>query len=110
MLSFNALLLIPKRIIPAPRRHRVTGQGKDQPKSGLGILANIIVESTVNNTPAVIRIHFDAFNMFIFATWTVEHRPDRTLGGSIRTIIKRGYFLRSIFTLLIFPVNSGEAP
>jgi hypothetical protein len=37
----KALLPIPKRRIPAPSRSKVTGQGKGQPKNGLGMPANI---------------------------------------------------------------------
>ena len=60
----NALLLITKRTIPTPSRSRVTGHGKGQPKSGFGMPANMVIESMTNNTPAIIRSHFDAVSMF----------------------------------------------
>jgi len=59
----KALLPIPKRRIPTPRRSRVTGQGKGQPKNGLGMPANINIESKINNAPDIIKSHFDTVNM-----------------------------------------------
>jgi hypothetical protein len=61
----NALLLIPNIIIPEPRSSRVTGQGKGHPNSGFGICANSSIESTINDTPARMRIHFDAVNILV---------------------------------------------
>jgi len=52
-----------KKIIPKPRKSRVTGQGKGQPKSGFGLPANMNIESMINNTPAVIRIHLEAVSI-----------------------------------------------
>jgi hypothetical protein len=59
----KALLPIPKRRIPAPRRSRVTGQGKGQPENGFGMPANINIESRTNNAPAIMKSHFDTVNM-----------------------------------------------
>ena len=59
----KALLPIPKRRIPAPSKSKVTGQGKGQPQSGLGMPANINIESRINNAPAIINSHFDVVNM-----------------------------------------------
>jgi len=53
-----------KRIIPTPSSISVTGQGKGQPKRGLGMPAIIPIESMINHTPANIRIHFEAVNIF----------------------------------------------
>jgi len=39
------------------------GQGKGQPNKGLGIPAMIIIASIINNTPAIIKSHFDRVNM-----------------------------------------------
>jgi hypothetical protein len=61
----KALLPIPKRRIPTPRRSRVTGQGKGQPKNGLGMPANINIESIISNAPAIIKSHFDAVNIVL---------------------------------------------
>jgi len=59
----KALLPIPKRRIPAPSRSKVTGQGKGQPKNGLGFPENINIESRINNAPDIIKSHFDVVNM-----------------------------------------------
>jgi len=59
----KALLPIPKRRIPSPSRSKVTGQGKGQPKNGLGMPANINFESKINNALAIINSHFDVVNM-----------------------------------------------
>jgi hypothetical protein len=54
-----------KRIIPTPRRNRVTGQGKGKQKRGFRLPVIIAIESIINNTPAIIRIYFDAVNIAI---------------------------------------------
>lgn len=59
----KAVLPIPKRRTPAPRRAKVTGQGRGQPKNGLGMRAKINIESRINNTPATIRSHLDTVTM-----------------------------------------------
>jgi len=59
----KALLPIPKRRIPAPRKSRVTGQGKGQPSNGLGFPANINIESRIKNAPDIIKSHLDTVIM-----------------------------------------------
>ena len=62
--SSKTLLLTPKRRIPKPSSIRATGQGKGQPKSGLGIPPIINIESMINQKPANIESHFDPVNIF----------------------------------------------
>ncbi|HOO89853.1 MAG TPA: hypothetical protein PLA74_03415 [Syntrophales bacterium] len=53
-----------KRSTPAPSRIKVTGQGNGRfGDNGFGMPANINIESTINNAPAIINSHFDIVNM-----------------------------------------------
>jgi hypothetical protein len=59
----KALLPIPKRKIPAPRRRNTTGQGRGQPKSRVRTPANRSIDSMINKAPAIMKSHFDTVNM-----------------------------------------------